>query len=220
MKSLKPIIILLLLALIQSSCNESELAKTSLHWEYSLAISFTDSEGKDLVKPLADEQWMSNPKLTHWAEEINPDKYTLDVIYSNPPDWYDNDIYNHRAYPGFVPDVNRRYFRVSQINQNMLDSPWYLTYYDYTDIDMWGEEVQNMVFKITCPSIFGDDSTHNVETCWEQGEKPEIFLSDAKCTKVVFDGKQYFPEQKVYVIHFESQDVERVYYAIDIVLDK
>ena len=196
-------------------------------WVYDIAISFKDSDGNDVVKPLVDEQWTSDPTHDGWIREINPEKYHLDVIYSNPPDWYDNSIYNRRAYPGFIPDVHTCDFRGFRNSQNTSVSPWYLRHYNNSHrIDLWGEEVQDLTFEITCPTIFGDESIHEVETYWEQGEKPVVYKSNAVCTKVLFAGKEYTPQKQVEVFNYEFPDpsynvtVEMIYYSVDIVLDK
>ena len=225
MKKQTIIILLSAVALLCISCRD-QAYEHSPTWVYHLVFSFKDSEGKDLVKPLADEQWMTDPKQDHWSGEINPVRYLLDVIYSNPPDWYDNTIYNRKAYPGFIPTEHKCIFSACQNSQELPVSPWYLRYYNNTHhIDTWGEEVQDLTFKITCPTIFGDESIHEVVTYWEPGEKP-IYTSNAICTKAVFEGKEYLPKKNVNVFHYEfpdtseNKDVEMVYYAIEIVLDK
>ncbi|MBQ4021786.1 MAG: hypothetical protein II613_04480, partial [Bacteroidales bacterium] len=63
-----------------------------LMWTYQLYLSFTDGEGNDLVKQLVDEKW-NYLEDSKWNSVVNPEKCHLDVIYSNPPAWFDNSIY-------------------------------------------------------------------------------------------------------------------------------
>ena len=65
-----------------SSLYDKELNNTfGPVWKYTLAISFKDTEGNDLVAPLAEERWDSNPDASHWAGYINPDKLHLRKFY-------------------------------------------------------------------------------------------------------------------------------------------
>lgn len=191
-------------------------------WEYSIAISFKDKEGNDLVSPLAEEQWDSNPDASHWAGYINPDRLHLDVIYSNPPDWFDNTTYTHKASPEMIPDEHVKYCTASQYGQS--DSPWYVVHGEATYINTWGEEVRDLTLKITCPTIFGDNEIHEFATCWEEGDERRGEEWLAKCTKLVFEGQDYIPEKKIIVKHFENfgeeWDTIFVDYLINIVLDK
>lgn len=196
-------------------------------WEYSIAISFKDKEGNDLVAPLAEEQWVDNPDVSHWAGYINPDKYHLDVIYSNLPDWFDNTTYTHKASPGMIPGEHVKY--CTAVNFGQPDSPWYVAHGDATLINGWGEEVRDLTLKLSCPTIFGDDEIHEFVTYWEEGEERRGEKWVAKCTKLIFEGQDYIPKKKVIVQHYdypeypyalEGRDIEYVHYAVDIVLDK
>lgn len=83
-----------------------------------------------------------------------------------------------------------------------------------------------MTFKIKCPTIFGDNSVHEVLTRWKEGDtkKGEEWL--AVCTKVLFEDQEYDPEIFVDTIIYELQDpyedviVEKLFYHINIVLDE
>ncbi|MBP5316217.1 MAG: hypothetical protein J6Y83_00770 [Bacteroidales bacterium] len=244
MNSLKHILLLSIILLSISSCGHElggpsregelsvdidfekegrELSNTfGPAWEYSIAISFKDKEGNDLVSPLAEEQWDSNPDASHWAGYINPDRLHLDVIYSNPPDWFDNTTYTHKASPEMIPDEHVKYCTASQYGQS--DSPWYVVHGEATYINTWGEEVRDLTLKITCPTIFGDNEIHEFATCWEEGDERRGEEWLAKCTKLVFEGQDYIPEKKIIVKHFENfgeeWDTIIVDYLITIVLDK
>ena len=191
-------------------------------WKYTLAISFKDTEGKDLVAPLAEEQWDSNPDASHWAEYINPDKLHLDVIYSNPPDCFDNATYTYnKTNPeAILPGDHVKYCTASQYGQP--DSPWYVVHSEATYINTWGEDVQDLTLNITCPTIFGDDEIHEFATYWDEGaeKRGEEWL--AMCTKLVYEGHEYIPEKKVRAEHFENfgkaWNTVFVDYRIDIIL--
>jgi len=192
-------------------------------WTYNICLSFTDSEGNDLVKQLVDEEF-NYLGDSRWNLIVNPEKCHLDVIYSNPPSWYDNSIYNARANPGFTPDVHNRYFTFNQTELDMSVSPWYLKYQDMTGTLTWGEDVQDLLLKITSPTLFGDGVIHDVATYWEEGEERAGAEMLAKCSKVVYKGQEYLPVKKVKTEHHESGkyvwDAIFVDYYVDIVLDK
>lgn len=194
-----------------------------LMWTYHLYLSFTDGEGNDLVKQLVDEKW-NYLEDSKWNSVVNPEKCHLDVIYSNPPAWFDNSIYNARADSGFTPDVNKRYFTFLQNGYDLSDSPWYLSYQDMTSTNLWGEEVQDMILKIMSPTLFGDGKIHDVATYWEEGEERGGAQLWAKCSKVVFEGQEFLPVKNVRTEHHEQGqyiwDAIFVDYFVDIVLDK
>ena len=194
-----------------------------LMWTYQLYLSFTDGEGNDLVKQLVDEKW-NYLEDSKWNSVVNPEKCHLDVIYSNPPAWFDNSIYNARADSGFTPDVNKRYFTFLQNGYDLSDSPWYLSYQDMTSTNLWGEEVQDMILKIMSPTLFGDGKIHDVATYWEEGEERGGVQLWAKCSKVVFEGQEYLPVKKVRTEHHEQGqyiwDAIFVDYFVDIVIDR
>ena len=194
-----------------------------LVWIYNLYLSFTDAEGNDLVKQLVDDKWNYSGD-SQWNSVVNPEKCHLDVIYSNPPAWFDNSIYNARATSGFTPDVNKRYFTFLQTGQDLSVSPWRLSYQDMTSTNFWGEEVQDLLLKITSPTLFGDGRIHEVATYWEEGEERSGAQLYARCGKVVCEGQEYLPAKTVRTEHHEEGqyvwDAIFVNYFVDIVLDR
>ena len=72
------------------------------------------------------------------------------------------------------------------------------------------------MYRISCPSVFQDDTQHIIESYWEDlPEKPGRERL-AQCTRVLVDGKEVDVE-KIIIDH----TLENCYmYFIDIVLDK
>ena len=93
-----------------------------------------------------------------------------------------------------------------------------------TATETWGEEVQDLLFKITSPTLFGDGRINDVATYWEKGEERAGVEMLAKCSKVVFEGQEYLPSKTVRTEHHEQGkyiwDAIFVNYFVDIIIDK
>lgn len=205
---------------------------------YRISFSFKDADGNDLAEPFAEEQWIRKGDSRWWGE-INPDKYRLDFILPNPPDWWDNTIYNHKAATGFIPDVHRPYFVMYRFDDKGVMSEnahsaeendncsWYL-YHDFGFDIAWFDLQKTVKYQITCPTIFGDNEIHEFLTYWKEDEdlNPVAAERFATCTKVEYDGKVITPKKGVTIIHYEfpdpyeDVDVTFVNYLVDIVVDK
>ncbi|MBR7027596.1 MAG: hypothetical protein IKI13_08520 [Bacteroidales bacterium] len=205
---------------------------------YRIAFNFKDADGNELSEPFVEEQWIRKGDSRWWGE-INPDKYKLDFILPNPPAWWDNTIYNHRAAPGFIPDVNRprlsmcRFDDKGVMSDNTLvaeendNCSWYLcNEFGYMIDDFALQET--IKYQLTCPTIFGDNAVHEFITYWKEDEdlNPDAAQRFATCTKVEYDGKEITPIKGVTIMHYEfpdpyeDVDVRYVHYLVDIVVDK
>ena len=204
-------------ALLLSGCDidridNSNIDHTDTYW---LTINFRDAIGKDLVAPLADERWMmaADKDLTSWPGTINPERYHLDILLSNPHEIWDNAIYNFKATNGSIPDEYRPHFTIAKYNDKYEGT---LT---YTGDDVEGDSycylfsnfmipaingLQNtLTYQLICPTIFGDSDSHAIVSYWTQNAGTADDLSvlvngRPECYSVQFEGRE-IPVNKVIV---------------------
>ena len=187
--------------------------------QYMIAIGFRDASGNDLVAPLEAERWIPKGDAVWWGG-INPAKYNLDIILPNPHDSWDNSIYNFRATNGFTPDVNKpsltmkkydeRYNCTSSFGAQYQegDGNWYLI---NTFISPAMNGIQNyLTYKITCPTIFGDNSVHELIVMWN---------SDSHVSDKDRNSGDLFPEATNATFEGKTVSINKLGF-IDIVLDR
>ena len=230
MKQFHYYFLIAIVSLLIQGCNNDDYVPGGHDLDfYWLTVSFKDASGKDLVAPLADERWRmeADKNLSDWPGTINPERYKLDIILSNPHESWDNTIYNSRARAGYSPDVNRPYFSISKYN---ADYEGTLTYtgddidgccYLFSNFNIPAiNGVQNTLsYKITCPTIFGDSSIHEIVTYWTDNSKDTNKVSSRRpeCKAAKFDGNEVLVK-KVLV---DATSNQKYYsYFVDIILDK
>ena len=241
MKTTQFIGFIIILFLPFSGCSKVDMGVSASfpdHYHYYwLTISFRDAAGKDLIVPLAEEKWkMEEDKdLQVWPGTINPERYNLDIVLSNPHQSWDNTIYNFKATKEFIPDIYRPYFTIAKFNEQFIGT---LTYCGEEDSIQDGycylfsqfilpaiNGVQEyLTYKITCPTLFGDNSIHEIVTFWNKNQLAAQQIINKQmgdlypeCIKAFFDGNEV--SVKKAVVH--STNTKDYYsYFIDIVLDK
>lgn len=225
-----------LIAVILAGCGERIIelpgAKVLPIDYYWLTINFRDASGNDLIAPLGDERWKPARDHSNWAGEINPDKYKLDILLSNPHESWDNTIYNYMATEAFIPDENRPYFTIAKYNEDFkgtltykgeqLDGYCYL--FSNFGIPAINGLQQSLTYNITCPAIFGDNLTHNIVTYWAEDKNASnnsddetILFQYPQCTGASFDGKEIIVKSAVV---YATESRQYYSYFIDIALDK
>ena len=240
-------IIISLFVFIVSGCNEDNFTADNLRKAssndrqynvYEIAISFSDPLHNDKVAPLGGDRWNPSGENAAWWGGVDPNKYTLDIILPNPHESWDNTIYNFKATYGFRPDVNKPYFTMIKYDENYNmtsffggdykegNGSWYLTNtFASPVINGW----QNyLTYKITIPSLFGDNSVHDLIVYW--GDDPLNVRDEThpiiypEAVEATFDGKDFAVKKKVQVEHYElgTGDIDnvRMQYFLDIVLDR
>ena len=251
MKRFKQLLLLTILSITVTACGQDSLEPetgdtivgvTGTAYNYCVTISFTDAAGNDLVAPLGTDRWKNPNSSAYWHGSINPEKYALEIVLSDPSD-------RHRIpNPNVVYDKRIPYFMMAKYDSNYqctshfgaeytegegkyyLSCVWRTSVYNRYDWDnlMWVDynPVQDYItYHIACPTIFGDESVHTLVTYWDADLCSITFdQKDARtwsqypsCTKAYFDGEEV-PVETVLVRHNEIRD----FYAffIDIVLDK
>ena len=179
------------------------------YYRYIIEISFTDSSGKDLVAPLGEERWRMTNLDSDWHGTINPDKYTIEVEYSNPPIPFSCDGLVRSDHQGpvlFMREIDGKYYlSVSKL----------LASQDFKQ--------DSLVIKLACPTIFGDSTTHKLDTFWSYDstvpyspELPWSFEQFPQCIRASFDGEGLVPRHGIdHVPHYGYFN-----YFIDIVIDR
>ena len=174
---------------------------------YWVCMSFVDGEGNDLATPLISAGDDRNPL------HANPEKYNLDILLSD----------------GSKQDVeNVEYFQI--YNHFGNDGRYYL----FNDFFMYSADLQNqLTYKITCPTVFGDNSVHEIVTCWiddpavaykkdpghvYDSEGHRIMQQTPQCTSATFDGKEILVKKIVFTQDMKGK--EYYSYFLDIVLDR
>lgn len=186
--------------------------------DYILFISFKDASGNDLVAPLGEEKWNNPGDISYWSGEINPDKYNLNIVSSSPSVPTSN--------PNYIPANTRPYFLMDKFDENYKykeegDGIWYLS--NETHWNGRSGIQEYLTYKITCPTIFGDSSIHELVTWWDKDPLVAEHTKDRKtgalypeCKKATFDGKDYSVKQ----VKLENGSWTFYGYFIDIVLDR
>ena len=158
-------------------------------YHYSISVSFCDKAGNDLVAPLAEERYISNPRYNEWEGEINPAKYSLEISLSNP-------IAEFKRYhsAGSLNDNFGPLFFIGKYTGeiNYLTNSFNHFRYQYAD-DNYNEIVENprqefVKYTITCNTIFNDKEAHELVVYWDNVSTKGKWV-EMKCIKALFDGK-------------------------------
>ena len=246
MKSIKYIFTLVVIGIASFGCdndnsykdNEISLLSDLQTYSYSITISFENASGVDLVAPLGEDRWISSSGNHYWVGEINPEKYELSYLYSNPPDFSSSESYRNNVAPLAVVNYDDTCFAsfvMSKYDDNYHctsefkeeyaegEGKFYLNSQLSTPIRAWNIDVlrqDNIIYNITCPTIFGDNNAHQLIAFW--ADDPLFPLnpnetSCPECIRATFDGKEVTVKKAV----IWSGPYRDFYsYFIDIVLDK
>ena len=239
-KITKTILLITTISLFLLGCDKEPIDDTVLSvssdlpvYEYTILISFVDGSGKDLVSSLGEERWQPDGDNTIWGGQINPEKYSLNFIYSNPPSYFTEEqlSLDSCVAPFFALKFDNYQIPYQTYEQYIEgEGRWYLYNRLRHFIRAWGKDAlrqDNIIYRFSCPTVFGDNSTHELIAYWGDDPAPSS-NPDAglhpECIRALFDGQE-IPVKKVTVVtRYEVQsgtiDVERLQYFIDIVLDK
>ena len=157
------------------SCGEKDenLCCMNDSYQYLLWLGFHDTSGNDLLEG-TESIWHDGKSTT------KPEYYTLDILYAKG-------------------NANSEYPRI-YLFEGWLPSPDIsnLVYSKYLMLEAVGErETSNfsekIIFRLTCPYLFGDNETHDIVTLW----KLEKNDRHPKCYLVEFDNKEFSVENMV-----------------------
>ena len=168
------------------------------HWafDHRVFFSFQDSSGNDLVKGLEYDWWRSDLYPDEPEQVVvNSDLYTLDISFSDPymdPGYYP---YCPKFIDGLALGIRYEVMHMPEMIIRKVDGYQYISFaavrsgnYDGIDIP------REIIFKLTCPHIFGDDNPREIITTWID-TRHTIYSGELFCEYVEFDGKKYITDK-------------------------
>ena len=227
MKALK-LTSFLILTLIYVSCEK--VKNDDPFSGHVLYLSFQDASGNDLVEGIGYD-WLQSDIVPEeeyaWGGRVNPDLYTLKIIFpEGAVDVNDKSLWSGIRDPRDT--IGPTIVLAKPYNENMKFTNLYFEPYDgyeahkefweamggYYRLWMWThskieDNVKKLIFRITCPYIFGDDQAHDIVTYWRKSDKNRA--NGKACYRIEFEGKE--------VTDISYADYEQMSFAT-IVLDR
>jgi len=187
MKALKFIGLLTLVAM-SNSCGLINIDHEPKFTEYILILSFQDTSGNDLVKGIDLEEWSPSnaPMEEAQAGSVNSSLFKLDIILPEPCKDWDNEIYNTRARPGYIPAVLRPGFGYEK-----LDNDYYALQSTLSIPKDDCPTTKMLTYKMKCPYIFGDDTVHEFVTYWDIPKNKNARNVYGKCFRIEFEERVF-----------------------------
>lgn len=217
-------------------------------YSFRISIGFFDKTGKDLTVPLAEERWIKPASDADrydypWSGGINPIKYDLDLTLSYPdvlPHDIPGVVYYNKRYPTYELIMTKYKDDYQLTDYSDEEGRYYLSnkfgYPRIGGLDIQlasgiGDYIKDnprqdyIIYKLSCPTIFGDNTVHELVTYWgddlcfppDDPEAEEQWMLYPNCTKAIFDGKEV-PVKTVVTSSYDWRDFYD--HFIDIVLDK
>ena len=197
MKAVKPILVLLLVVTVFASCHKRDGFVFATSCTYYIDISFRDSLDNDLVAALVEESRTPEGDFSKWTDEINKDKYRLDVLMATP----DGNIISVSLSELTLAkyDVNHRLLSVNDEELNSIEGYYYIEIALITSAKEFGlREIHT--YQLTCSDIFGDSSIHEITSYWtfslEDVNPPLKNDKYPECYGVLFDNQIIVPVRK------------------------
>lgn len=188
MKTIRFTFIFTIAAVVLTSCDwfNPVIPPNSKQYYYFLHINFKDAEGNDLATPLADDMYKT-AEGKPWAGEIDPDKFSLELFPA------DADIPEERITTILTLSKFDDQHYMQPTNPDGTYGPegdWYL---NFRCIIQGGADIlqDHLIYKFKCPTIFGDDSVHDITAYWNEGYLFDKLSCYPSCPKVVIDGVEY-----------------------------
>lgn len=179
---------------------------------FVLSICVRDSAGKNLVAPLGEEYYNSDPNRTKYRNEVDPAKYSLTVSLAGQYESYQASFLSVK----FDDDYKMCPQRESDWKYD-VDGNWYLV----SQLSKASEQNQAVYEPITyivrCSAVFGDDKEHKIEAWWKEDKDRAVTSGKYfECTKATFDGNPITPVKGV--THYDnSESRDFVGYFLNIV---
>ena len=168
-------------------------------FHHHVFFSFQDSSGNDLVKGLEYDWWRSDLYPDEPEQVVvNSDLYKLDISFSEPymdPGYY-MDCPRIKEGDGLTKAIRYEPMDMPMMVIRKVDGYQYISFetvqsYDYnTD----GVDIpRDIIFKLTCPHIFGDDNPREIVTTWNYSDR--VSVGSLFCEYIEFDGKRYITDK-------------------------
>ena len=188
MKLIKLIIGLLFLT-IAVSCEKLFPGSDNPYYIYNLHLGIEDASGNNLLEGLWNI-WQSdyNDEEYQAAMEKNRELYSLEIVF---PDEYMDPIHHSAFGRGKQYPSNDRYELGCTIDTN-FDWSYSITFNpNRSNMRCEGKDylpaADKIVYKLSCPSIFGDEEVHEIVTWW----KKENHHRRRLCYRIEFEGKEF-----------------------------
>ena len=200
----------LIFTLVYLSCENNIVEEHYPYYQHTLLLSFKDVSGNDLVKGIG-YSW-NPPNVTSEEESIGgivyPHLYTLKVIFPEGA----TDVNDKSLWPGTPEpsDTIKRPFiellKPYDENMKFLDAvgkplDGYEMYKDFWEAmgDFYHlmiishsrqlDDVEKLVFRLTCPYVFGDYNAHDIVTYWRESYGKNMTKGKA-CYRIEFEDKE------------------------------
>lgn len=211
-------------ALAVCGCDKAPLEDYAPAYTYILCVSFEDASGNDLVAPLGEERYTRSNAVNYWTGDINPNKYMLDVKYSQLPASAPAYVIPNNSYPRLgMGKFDNNYQCISHFVEQYEEEGG--KYYLFSELSLlkhsWGLDTPRqdyIIYNISCPTIFGDNSFHELVAYWDDDPVYSTYGDEyPECVEAEFDGYKINVKKALY----HSVETRNYYaYFIDIVLDK
>ena len=144
--------------------------------------------GNDLVKGIE----VDYGNITaHFGPMIKSDLYTFEIIY---PDLCMDVYYHHYNGSGYIPADIGNHPPVQIVEK---DSYYYLVFDVGARTNDGCPDANTLIFKLSCPYIFGDDAVHEFVTYWKEDNAP---TNSRLCYRIELDGTESI-EEIAYELH-------------------
>ena len=180
------------------------------YYHHSLWLSFQDDSGNDLMKGIGFDTWSSEVAgLVTGGEDdyggpVKSELFTLEYVFEDGipnvwDSWVDHMGVLHEYYPTMTLQKDRayeewmqdliagsfdyNYLRFDTQSRKYVGVPEALLYGSSISICDFAEKI---IFRLTCPYIFGNDKAHDIITWWSPlGENLAV------CYSVEYGGKEF-----------------------------
>lgn len=217
MKAVKYLLSIVSLAAVFTSCKSvSDIFLPDNPPEYIdcyyLQTGFKDAGGNDLVAPLGEEYYKSDPNATVFKNEINPEKYSLEIVP------YSGTISDASSYYTICKfDAMHSWLKTNDDGTYIGDGTWYLGSNLVNGSFSRRLSIQEtLTYNIKCPAIFKDDSVHVIVSYWTDDAQSGELTHFPRCTKATFDGREIKPIRAI--SYSDKTDDQYSAYFLDIVL--
>ncbi|MBO4765171.1 MAG: hypothetical protein J5508_05640 [Bacteroidales bacterium] len=216
MKAIRYSIMLALLAAVLPSCKSvTDIFLPDNPPEYYdyyfLQASFKDAQGNDLVATLGEEYYKSDPNALVYKNEINPEKYSLEIVPGN------GNINNNAYFTATKFDTNHSWLKTREDGTYIGDGTWYMgSNLVAGAISRRLPLQETLTYNVKCPAVFGDDSVHVIVAYWAEDIQRGEWIRFPRCTKATFDGKEITPIRGI--SYSDKTDDQYSAFFLDIVL--
>ena len=205
MKALK-FTVLLYLVITYTSCKDTKFLDCCIDidgYDHNMYLSFQDSSGNDLVKGIgfyARDSEIGEYVTGKEEDEsgwVNNDLFYLEYVY---PDEIQNIWKSERGsvydYPKEIYLVKGKKVAETYPEFGNYDRLFFTTgspkmYHTSSGKFIEVPFAEKIIFRFTCPYVFGDNKAHDIVTWWKPHDNKNA--SRALCYQIEFEGKEYTP---------------------------